>query len=127
MAWKAPGFNPWTWTAISWFQAFAFKFNVLHRYAAVAAAAGPGAVGAAGEMAAGRRAPRELELLLDLMLKWEWILLYDDGEWFDVDWEWFDVDGNDLTVNDGDGDGDACFAACFAHRYENEKLRMKYG
>ena len=39
--------------------------------AAAAAAAGPGAMGVAGEMAAGRRAPRELEQLLELMLRWE--------------------------------------------------------
>jgi hypothetical protein len=30
--WKAPGFNPWTYQVISWFQAFAFKWVNLYRY-----------------------------------------------------------------------------------------------
>jgi hypothetical protein len=34
---KAPGFNPWTYQAISWFQGFAFTFNS-YRYNEAAAA-----------------------------------------------------------------------------------------
>jgi hypothetical protein len=38
-SWQAPAFNPWTYTVISWFQAFVFKCN-LYRYAAARAPAG---------------------------------------------------------------------------------------
>jgi hypothetical protein len=52
---KAPGFNPWTYEVISWFQAFAFKFKLvpLHGGAGVGGGGGGGGAGGAGGVVGG--------------------------------------------------------------------------